>query len=160
MPSGHSVHSAGLSSIDRRAVLPHLRDWRADMILSLLKALWFAAVHPFEVFHLTIVRRYADAQGNYIGELYEGNGRDARMIGASCDNWPLNADTEPLPGFPSVCWTHSFLEPMPKNTLRVGAMEPQDNAKVQAYIACRRWLPLRVTVLNRFVEHVMEEPRR
>jgi hypothetical protein len=125
--------------------------------LSMLRALWFVALHPFDTFKLTIVRRYADAQGNYIGELYEGDGATARMIGASCDNWPLDADVSPLPMHPRICWSKSFLDPLPKNTLRVGAMEPQDNEDVQAYIAARRFAPLRVTVLNRFVEYVLDK---
>lgn len=123
--------------------------------ISLLAALWHTAMHPFDVVYLTVVRRYVDAQGHYIGELYEGNGRESRMIGASCDNWPLDADTKPLPGFPNVCWRKSFLESLPANTLRVGALEPQDNAKVQEYVAMRRFLPLRITIANRFVEHVL-----
>lgn len=127
------------------------------MMLSLLRALWFTAMHPFEMFHLTVVRRYADAQGNYIGELYEGDGPTARMIGASCDNWPLDADVSPIPMHPKVCWVKSFLDPLPRNTLRVGAMEPQDNEDVQAYVARRRFLPFRVTVCNRFVEHILEK---
>lgn len=126
------------------------------MILALLKALWYTAMHPFEVFHLTVVRRYVDAQGNYIGELYEEIGPyTSRMIGMSCDNWPLDADISPIPLYPKVCYTKSFLDALPKNTLRVGAMAPQDNVDVQAYVGCRRFLPLRVTVLNRFVEHIM-----
>lgn len=132
---------------------------------GLLQAIGYTLMHPFEAVHLTIVRRYADAQGNFIGELYERfeyghateSGAGWRMIGASCDNWPLDADVSPIPMHPKVCWSRSFLEALPQNTLRVGAMEPQDNADVQAYVARRRFLPLRVTVLNRFVEHVMED---
>jgi hypothetical protein len=101
---------------------------------------------------LTVVRRYADAQGNYIGELYE----NGRMIGASCDSWPLDADTRPMPMHPKICWSKSFLDPLPKNTLRIGSFDPTDNADVQAYVAKRRFLPLRVVVLNRFVEHVLD----
>ena len=130
-------------------------------MLSFLKAAWYFLAHPFDVTYLTIVRRYVDAQGHYIGELYDGNARDAKMIGASCDNWPLDADTMPLHDSPTICWRKSFLEPMPANTLRVGAMEPADNAKVQAYMAERRYGIVRVTVLNRFVENAMRaEPRR
>ncbi len=124
-------------------------------MIGLLKAIWFFVLRPWDIIHFTIVRRYADAQKNFIGELYEGDGHDARMIGASCDNWPLDADARPLPGMPSVCYSKSFLEPMPKNTLRVGATEPQENAKVQAYIAERRFCIMRFTVLNRFMEHVI-----
>ncbi len=129
---------------------------RGDRLLTFIRAIGYTLMHPFDTFNVTVVRRYVDAQANFIGELYEGDGRDARMIGASCDNWPLNADTAALPSQPSVCWRKSFLEPLPANTLRVGAIEPQDNARVQEYVALRRWLPLRVTVLNRFIETILE----
>lgn len=126
-------------------------------LLGFLQAIWYTAMHPFDTFNVTVVRRYVDAQGHFIGELYDGDGRNARMIGYACDNWPLNADTAALPMHPRVCYAKSFLDPLPKNTLRVGAMEPSDNADVQAYVAMRRWCPLRITVLNRFVEHVLGE---
>lgn len=124
-------------------------------ILGVIKAVGFTILHPFDTFNVTVVRRYVDAQGHYIGELYDGDSRTARMIGYSCDNWPLDADVRALPMHPRVCWSKSFLDPLPSNTLRVGAMEPVDNADVQAYVAMRRWCPLRIVVLNRFVEHVM-----
>jgi hypothetical protein len=120
-------------------------------MLTLLKAIVYFIAHPFDTFNVTIVRRYADAQGHFIGELYQ----DERMIGASCDNWPLNADMETYGVRPSLCYRKSFLEPLPSNTLRVGAFEPSLNAIVQEYVALRRFLPLRVMVHNRFVEHVM-----
>jgi hypothetical protein len=124
-------------------------------MLSFLRAIVYVACHPFDVFSVTVVRRYVDAQGHYIGELYEGNSREARMIGASCDNLSLQADSATYGVIPNLCYRRTFLEPMPLYTLRVGAMLPKDNAMVQAYVSARRWLPLRVTVLNRFVEHVL-----
>ena len=120
-------------------------------MLTFLKSIAYFVCHPFDTLNVTIVRRYADAQGHFIGELYQDN----RMIGYSCDNWPLNADTTPLPMHPRVCWRKSFLDPLPVNTMRVGAMEPENNARVQEYVAVRRWLPLRVTVHNRFIQHVL-----
>src|ERR1019366_10750197 len=120
-------------------------------MLSFLRAIVYVALHPFDVFSVTVVRRYVDAQGHYIGELYEGSSREARMIGASCDNGPLDCNGRDY----RLCCSKSFLDHLPPNTLRVGAMLPKDNAMVQAYVSARRWLPLRVTVLNRFVEHVM-----
>jgi hypothetical protein len=121
-------------------------------MLLFLKALLYKAAHPFETLRLTIVRRYIDAQANYIGELYEGN----RMIGASCDNWPLNADTAGLPSSPKICYRLSFLDALPPNTLRVGAIEPKDNRRVQEYIAVRRFCTLELTVHNRFIETILE----
>ena|SRR5665213_496157 len=120
-------------------------------VLTFLKAIGYFLAHPFDTFNVTIVRRYADAQGHYIGELYEND----RMIGASCDNWPLDADICTMLAHPRLCYRKSFLEPLPLNTLRVGAFMPNLNAIVQEYCALRRFLPLRVTVRNRFVEHVM-----
>lgn len=125
-------------------------------MIRLIRAVWYFVFHPFDIVHLTVVRRYADAQKNFIGELYEGEGRSAKMIGASCDNWPLNADASPLPGAPRICWKEEFTSPLPSNTLRVGALEPKDNQSVQDYIAIRRFCIIRVTVLNRFVEHILE----
>jgi hypothetical protein len=122
-----------------------------------MRAIAFVVCHPFDILYLTVVRRYVDAQGNYIGELYEGTDRDAKMIGASCDNWPLNADQCPLPANPRVCWKEQFTATLPANTLRVGAWEAIDNAKVQAHISIRRFCILRVAVLNRFVERVLGE---
>lgn len=121
-------------------------------LFTFLKSLAYFITHPFDTFNVTIVRRYVDAQGHYIGELYQ----DSRMIGASCDNWPLNADTSPIAMHPRVCWRKSFLDPLPPNTLRVGAFEPYLNGIVQEYVSVRRWLPLRVTVQNRFIETVLE----
>lgn len=126
-------------------------------MIEFIKAIWYTIIHPFDVLHLTVVRRYVDAQGNFIGELYDGNTPNAKMIGATCDNWPLNADTCPLPGAPRLCWRMSFLEPLPANTLRVGSFVPADNARAQEYIARRRFCKIRVTVLNRFVERVLGE---
>lgn len=125
-------------------------------MILLLRAVLYYLTHPRQSVHFTVVRRYADAQKHFIGELYEGEGRTAKMIGATCDNWPLNATSHPLPGKPKLCWGFDFLAPLPENTLRVGALEPQDNASVQSYVSTRRFNALHITVLNRFVEHIME----
>lgn len=125
-------------------------------MILFLRALLHIVSNPYDIMYLTVVRRYPDAQRNFIGELYEGNGRESKMIGMSCDNWPLNADTAPLINNPRICWKDSFLDPLPADTLRVGAMEPKDNKAVQDYVSTRRFSPIRVTVLNRFVEHIME----
>ena len=124
-------------------------------MLSFLKAIAYFLCHPFDIVKLTIVRRYVDAQGHYIGELYEGAGRYSRMIGATCDNMSLNADMATYGVDPFICYSKSFLDPLPAYTLRVGALEPSFNAIVQEYIALRRFNRVRVIVLNRFVEHVM-----
>lgn len=118
------------------------------VMLDVIKAIGYTLCHPFDTFDVTVVRRYVDAQGHYIGELYDGG----KMIGYSCDNLSLVGPLSKA----TLCWSKSFLDILPPNTIRVGALEPRDNANVQAYVAIRRWLPFRVTILNRFVEHVME----
>lgn len=125
--------------------------------IQLAKACWYFALHPFDVVYLTVVRRYADAQKHFISELYEGEGRAANMIGASCDNFPLNADTRALPVKPSLCWGRDFTAPLPANTLRVGAFDPKENEAVRRYMAVRRFSIIRITILNRFVEHILEQ---
>lgn len=100
-----------------------------------------------------MVRRYADAQKHFVGELYVGQGPTAKMIGMSCDNLPLNVK----PGTAGVVrWGHSFLDPMEPNTILVGGQEPADYAKVTEFFSVRRFNPKRVDVLNRFVEHILE----
>ena len=121
-------------------------------MLSLIKAIAYFICRPFDIVQLTIVRRYIDAQGHYIGELYEAG----RMIGTSCDNLPLGADILSPVVNPTICYRKSFLDPLPDNTLRVGSLEPKDNANVQAYVATRRFCVIRVTVLNRFIEYVLQ----
>lgn len=122
-------------------------------MLSWIKSAWYAFRHPYETVELTVVRRYVDAQKNFIGELYASG----KMIGASCDNFPFNADKAPLTGKPRVCYSLDFTAPLPENTIRVGAFDPQENDQVRAYMALRSTLPVRVTILNRFVEHVLEK---
>lgn len=122
-------------------------------MISFLRAIGYFILHPFDAVHLTIVRRYVDAQGHFIGELYEGDGRTASMIGMSCDNLPLNIGTNPQG---KLCWSKDFLAPMSDRTVRVGSMEPKDNESVRKHIAMKRFCPIRFTILNRFVEHIME----
>lgn len=122
-------------------------------MITLVKALVYVLFHPFEIVHFTIVRRYADAQKHFIGELYEGNGRDAKMIGVTCDNLPIEA--KPNVHY-SLCWRQDFLAPLAPDTIRFGAQEPANNEQVRKYIAMRRFCILRFTILNRFVEHILE----
>lgn len=122
-------------------------------MILFIKALIYIALHPFEPVHYTIVRRYADAQKHFIGELYAGDGREAKMIGMACDSFPL----DPVDDMQTdVRWGESFLDPMPAFTIRAGGAEPSDNAKVHEYVATRRFAPIRITILNRFVEHILE----
>ena len=123
-------------------------------MISFIKALFYLLIHPFEPVHFTIVRRYVDAQGNYIGELYEGEGRSAKMIGMSCDSLAFGSSSAKSG---NLRWGESFLAPMPDNVIRVGGSVPSDNESVHEFVAIRRWCPIRITILNRFVERVMEK---
>lgn len=94
---------------------------------------------------LTIVRRYVDMNGRYVGELY----LNGTMIGASLDNLPLD-----YPG--GRLWFldtwRSFLKPLTWRTVRVGGMKPFEDLGVRAKI---RWsvppFGAKVRVENRFV---------
>ncbi len=122
-------------------------------MISFIKALVYMLIHPYETVRFTVVRRYVDAQKHFIGELYDGDGREAKMIGMSCDNLPLEVkEFTPY----SIRWGKSFLEPLKPNTILAGAAEPADNQKVYDYVALRRFFPVRIIVLNRFVEHILE----
>ncbi len=124
--------------------------------------LWLGWLCDFSPVKLAVVRRYRDANGHNVGELYlfepamPGRRAAFNMIGASLDNLPFDyaggrmwrLDTK-----------HDFLAPMPPDTIRVGAVEPQDNDAV-----CRRVnrLPrwnMTVILQNRFVEYVLEGKR-
>jgi len=121
-------------------------------LILFLKALLYILAHPFEPVHYTIVRRYADAQKHFIGELYEGDGRYARMIGMSCDSLSL----EVAPNKPGhVQWGVSFLDPMLPDTIRAGGATPDEQVYTREYVSLRRFSPVRITVLNRFVEHIL-----
>lgn len=105
---------------------------------------------------LAIVRRYTDANGAYVGELYlyQDYGRITgyAMIGMSLDTLPL--DTSETTVF-TLDMGNDFLAPIPPMTLRVGAMEPRDNDAVRLMI-CR--LPRRnmsLQIQNRFIEHIL-----
>lgn len=124
-------------------------------MLLKLRALWFFIRHPHPV-SVTIVRRYVDAQKHFIGELYLGEGREAKMIGMSCDNLPFNLGEFPNSAKGQLEFRYTFLDRMSPNTIRVGALVPEDNAKVQTEVGLRQFCPVSITVLNRFIEHVLE----
>lgn len=126
-------------------------------MLLKLRAFFYWLRHPATV-HLAVVRRYLDAQKNFIGELYMGEGREARMIGVSCDNLPFNAGESNQPVAAQMCWRKDFLAPLEPNTVRVGSQEPATNAAVQHEIALRQYCPFKIVVFNRFIEHILESP--
>jgi hypothetical protein len=111
--------------------------------------------------HLAIVRRYVDANGHYVGELYmygmfAGMGT-YRLIGCSLDSLPLDMAALSLGDAPNTLdLEHDFLAIMPPNTLRVGAAEPKDNEGVRQMIARIPRRNIRLVIQNRFIEHIME----
>ena len=143
-----------------------IRGFNIQMLLDMLTKLYgwlnytLAGLFRHGPVRLAIVRRYADANGSYVGELYlEGTlaGVSAyRLVGASLDTLPLILDGIQTDVF--ALDTHNdFLAVMPPMTVRVGANEPKDNETVKKMI---RRLPrhsMTLIVQNRFIEHVMEK---
>ena len=115
-----------------------------------------------ELVHLAVVRRYADANHNYIGELYmygmfAGVGA-YKMIGASLDSFPLELGSLSLADEPGALdLLHDFLAPMGANTLRVGATEPKDNMSVRYMIERIPRRNIRIVIQNKFIEYVMDK---
>lgn len=107
---------------------------------------------------LAIVRRYADANGNYVGELYQyknyGHSGSYCMVGMSLDSMPIDYLGGLVGGFLDT--RHDFLALMPKLTIRVGALDPIDNDKIRAMIDGLSRRGMTVIVYNRFIERVLE----
>ena len=121
---------------------------------------WLQSLFKVKPVRLAIVRRYEDANGNYVGELYleqEQKGVFSyRMIGASLDSMPFEVGT--LHGMASWLDTHNdFLAYMPENRIRVGALDPKDNDAVRLMVAKLPKRNMSLTVQNGFIEHVMEK---
>jgi hypothetical protein len=125
---------------------------------------WLRGLFSRELVHLAIVRKYTDANGYYVGELYmygmfAGIGA-YKMIGCSLDSFPLNLTSLSLSDEPlSLDVRHDFLASMADNTLRVGAMEPKDNDNVRKLIARIPRRNIRIVIQNRFIEHVLEKKK-
>ena len=108
---------------------------------------------------LAIVRRYQDANGNYVGELYMEQDISRKhdtltgytMIGVSLDALPLDASRYTfLPRHLDL--DNDFLAPMERGAIRVGALDPKDNDNVRQMIAKMPKRNLSVTFENRFIE--------
>jgi hypothetical protein len=111
---------------------------------------------------MAIVRRYCDANGSFIGELYLlgtfAGVLGYQQIGMSLDTLPFDAknviafdlDTE-----------HDFLFPMPSGCVRVGAQDPRDTGAVRKHVAkLAAEGRIALQVQNRFIEHVMDGGRK
>lgn len=133
------------------------------VIIEMIKQFlhWLGGLFDSAPVHLAIVRRYADANGHYVGELYcygtfAGVGT-YRMIGCSLDNFPLELGSLSLGDEPGALdLLHDFLAPMAANTFRVGAPEPKDNEQVRRMIGNMNRRNIRLVIQNRFIEHVLE----
>jgi hypothetical protein len=112
---------------------------------------------------LAIVRRYADANGSYVGELYmeqeQGGINSYRMIGASLDTLPL--DWKEGPGWCrfDLDTKNDFLRPPTPTMVRVGALDPRDNDGVRRMVAGLPKRGMTLVVQNRFIERVLERPK-
>lgn len=109
---------------------------------------------------MAIVRRYADANGSFVGELYLlgtfAGVLQYNMIGVSLDTLPFNVNEVMRFDLDVV---NDFLHPMPEGCVRVGAQDPRDNDAVRATVArLAREGSIALQVQNRFVEHVMSRP--
>jgi|ERR1019366_4445098 hypothetical protein len=122
---------------------------------------WLRGLFDHRLVMLTIVRRYRDAQGHNVGELYRYDtfaGVGAyRLIGCSLDSFPLELGSLSIND--TIDLTHDFLAPMDANTLRVGAAVPADNDAVRRMIAYIPRKNIRLSISNRFVEHIMADKK-
>jgi hypothetical protein len=115
---------------------------------------------------LAIVRRYVDANGSYVGELYmeqtQGGISSYRMIGASLDTLvPQECVYDNASVYTSLGaifdTKHDFLYPMPSGIVRVGSLDPKSNDSVRRMIANLSRHIVSLVVQNRFIEHVLEK---
>jgi hypothetical protein len=129
---------------------------------------WLRNLFSRKPVRLAIVRRYADANGSYVGELYMDQAVRRKhdtftgyaMIGVSLDTLPLDWVDDPATwcGF-TLDTMNDFLAPMTLYTVRVGALDPQDNDNVRKMVARLPRRNMTLVIQNRFIEHVMEPKR-
>lgn len=136
---------------------------KMDSLTKLFKSLAsrFIGLFDKQPVHLAMVRRYADANGHYVGELYmygtfAGIGT-YRMIGASLDSFPLALGSLALCDWPrALDLEYDFLAPMADNVFRVGAIEPKDNEQVRKLVSKLPRRNIRLVIQNRFIERILE----
>lgn len=114
-----------------------------------------------KTYSMAIVRRYADANGSFVGELYLLGTfmgiLQYNMIGVSLDTLPFTVREVTRFDLDVV---NDFLQPMPEGCMRVGAQDPRDNDAVRANVArLAREGRIALQVQNRFVEHVMQSKK-
>ena len=127
-----------------------LYGWIRDALNAAYRLFDFSPVH------LAIVRRYQDANGHNVGELYLElpDKHGYRMVGVSLDSLPLDYTGGKLCKLDT---SRDFLAlPMPRNTVRVGAVDPDNNDFIRDYVAgLPRW-NRSLMVQNRFIEFILE----
>lgn len=122
---------------------------------------WFRGVAVGrKTWSLAIVRRYPDANGSFVGELYLlGTFMGVlqyQMIGVSLDTLPF--EPKEVQTF-SLDVVNDFLKPMPEGCVRVGSLDPRDNDVVKANVGrLAKQGTIVLQVQNRFVEYVMGRP--
>ena len=125
---------------------------------------WLKSLFSRQPVRLAIVRRYQDANGNYVGELYMDQAVRRKhdtftgyaMIGVSLDSLPLDW-VDDVCGY-TLDTKNDFLAPMTHYTIRVGALEPQDNDMVRLMVSRLPRRNMTLKIQNRFIEHVMDKP--
>lgn len=132
----------------------------AERTFYLIIAWATAIVGTKKTYSMAIVRRYCDANGSFVGELYLlGTFMGVlgyQMIGMSLDTLPF--DAKELREF-NLDVDHDFLAPMPEGCVRVGSQDPRDTDAVRASVRkLAKEGKIALQVQNRFVEHVMSRP--
>lgn len=128
---------------------------------------WIDRLVRREPVRLAVVRRYRDANGAFVGELYLHETTYRKhdivtgytMIGASLDTLPLGLTDVETDVF-ELDTDKDFLSYMPPMTLRVGGLEPKDNDGVRAMVSRMPRRGMTLLVQNRFIEHVMDDKER
>jgi hypothetical protein len=128
-------------------------------LYSFLRA-YFIRVLPVQrkTYSLAVIRRYTDANGSFVGELYLlgsfAGVLGYSMIGVSLDTLPFDCQNG-VDSF-DLDVEHDFLAPMPPGCVRVGAQDPRDNDAVRSHVArLAREGTISLQVQNRFIEHVI-----
>lgn len=121
-------------------------------MFKMLKRICLKLIGRPERIKLTICRRYLDANGYYIGELYDSRGV---LLGASLDNYAYDDSMLGACHVIRLDAVNDFLQPMLSGTVRVGGLCPGDHKRVQSYVAeLDRWCYLVFDIQNRFIEDV------
>lgn len=149
----------------RTLALPDVVGWlfaHALRVVPLNPFRWLRERFSSTPIRLAIVRKYQDANGAYIGELYLHETVKRQhdtlegyvMIGASLDTLPYDAQDG---GRFMLDTRNDFLAPMMPNVLRVGSLMPEDNEAVKRRVSRMPRRRIRLTLQNRFIEAVQEK---